>query len=231
MQSTERVGAAATAQGSAPPRNGGCNFFENPDIDSRHATPVWVRVPPSVAELATEEISTRSSAFSIWLARASRSMVHDGRLIQVRIERGCRSTELTIPPELEDGLPFSFRVTPGRFHRLNWLAAQRVNEILTASRPTAVTGTAFRPTRTAVTHMRMIQILDGRAAGASHRDIATAVFGDQVVRRSWSADGELRAQVRYLVRRSAKLASNGYRHLAGLEDEAPGDFATVPDSP
>jgi len=73
--------------------------------------------------------------------------------------------------------------------------------------------------------------IDARAAGASHKDIAAAVFGDQVVRRSWSADGELRAQVRYLVRRSAKLASNGYRHLAGLDDEAPGDFATVPDSP
>ena len=110
------------------PGNGGCNFFENPDIDSRGATPVWVRVPPSVAELATEEFSTRSSTFSIWLTRAAWSMVHDGRSIHIRIGRGCRSTELTIPPELEDGLPFVIRGAGGSIPSagtiLPWLPAR-----------------------------------------------------------------------------------------------------------
>ncbi len=79
--------------------------------------------------------------------------------------------------------------------------------------------------------MRMLQVLDGRAAGASHREIAAAIFGDQVIRRRWSADGELRAQVRYLTRRSTLLVSNGYRRLAGLDDPNPGDFPETRDSP
>lgn len=184
-----------------------------------------------MAALATEEISTGSSVFSIWRPRRLRSLIHDGQSIHIRIDTGRRTTELTIPSELEDGRPFSFRIAPGGFHRLNWLAARRANQVLTASLAAASTNAVFRPTRGAMLHMRMIQALDGRAVGASHREIAGAVFGKQIVDRSWSADGELRAQVRYLIRRSTVLASIGYRHLAGFDDKHPGDIAEAPDSP
>jgi len=218
MRSTERVGPVAQSENTARPDNGGCDFFENPETDSRSATPVWTPVPPSVAQLATEGASPKSSTFSLWLMPRPRAMLHDGHSIHIRVESECHPIELTIPSELADGHPFSFRVAPGAFQRLNWLAARRVNEILTGSRLIAAKGTVFRPSRTAVTHMRMIQTLDGRLAGASHRDIAAVIFGDHAIHRSWSADGELRAQIRYLVRRSAELASGGYRHLAGLND-------------
>jgi len=157
-------------------------------------------------------------------------MVHDGRSIHIRVENGRRPIEFTIPAELGDGAPFSFHITPGAFHRLNWLAARRVNEIFTGSSDTHAKDAAFRPSRTATRHLRMIQTLDGRIAGASHRDIAEVLFGDPAVRRGWSADGDLRAQVRYLARRSAELSSGGYRQLAGLIED-PGDSPAAPDSP
>jgi hypothetical protein len=210
---------------------GGCNFLENPEVDSRSANPVWIASSPSVAALATAGISAGVPTFSIWLARRSRTLLHDGRWIHLRVGPGYCPTELTFPPELAEGSPFSFQITPGRFQRLSWLAARQANEILTATSANSISAATFPARRTATAHMRMLQALDGRAAGASHRQIAAAIFGNQMVLCSWSADGELRAQVRYLLRKSAQLAFIGYRQLAGLEESLTGDSSVSRDSP
>jgi hypothetical protein len=70
-----------------------------------------------------------------------------------------------------------------------------------------------RVTRAALVHLRALQALDGITAGASHRAIARVLFGADAVTRRWTADGELRAQVRYLVRRARALRDGGYRSL------------------
>jgi hypothetical protein len=158
-------------------------------------------------------------------------MLHAGPCIQLRVNVGCCPLDLMIPPGLEDGRPFSFRVMPGMFHQLNWLAAHRANQILTDGTAAKPLAAASRPTRSAVSHMRMVQALDGRLAGASHRSIAEAIFGEVAVRRRWSADGELRAQARYLVRRSMSLASGDYLGLVGPKPVHPGHFNTASDSP
>ena len=67
--------------------------------------------------------------------------------------------------------------------------------------------------RTALVHLRAFQALDGIAAEASHRTIARVLFGAEEVTRRWTADGELRAQVRYLVRRARAFRDGGYRSL------------------
>ena len=61
---------------------------------------------------------------------------------------------------------------------------------------------AERPGRTDLFHVRALQVLDGLAAGASQRELATAIFGHAAVVRSRQADGGLRAQVRYVIRRA-----------------------------
>jgi hypothetical protein len=62
-------------------------------------------------------------------------------------------------------------------------------------------------------HMRALQALDGVLSGASQREIATVLFGLDVVVQKWHADGELRARVRYLIRRAGVLTNGGYRKL------------------
>jgi hypothetical protein len=79
--------------------------------------------------------------------------------------------------------------------------------------------------------MRTLQALDAVLAGASQREIAVALFGSASVALRWSADGELRAQVRRLIRRGEELAANGYRRLAGIEPLGKGRSATPPESP
>ena len=45
--------------------------------------------------------------------------------------------------------------------------------------------------------------------------IAAALFGEAAVGARWSHDGDLRAQVRHLIRRGRKLVDGGYRTLLG----------------
>lgn len=69
-------------------------------------------------------------------------------------------------------------------------------------------------TRSSIVHRAMLQALDGAAAGASQRDIAIAIWGKRAVLERWSSDGELRARVRYFMRRGHALVQGGYRKLA-----------------
>lgn len=62
-------------------------------------------------------------------------------------------------------------------------------------------------------HLRALQALDGEVAGASHREIAEVIFGAEDVFQRWATNSELRAQVRYLLRRGHHLVNTGYRQL------------------
>jgi hypothetical protein len=80
--------------------------------------------------------------------------------------------------------------------------------------------------RAALLHLRALQALDAAQAGACHRDIAEAVFGADAVRTRWTADSELRAQVRHLLSRAKGLKRGGYLSLAGVRQQhtsVPGD--------
>nr|WP_238345955.1 DUF2285 domain-containing protein [Luteimonas saliphila] len=81
-------------------------------------------------------------------------------------------------------------------------------------RPRVGTRTSVsRPSRSAVVYARALQALDGALAGASQREIAIAVFGEARVTADWTADSELRAQVRYLIQRGRVLMEGQYRTL------------------
>ncbi|MDI1237276.1 MAG: DUF2285 domain-containing protein [Polaromonas sp.] len=77
-------------------------------------------------------------------------------------------------------------------------------------------------TRAVLLHLRALQALDASQAGASHRDIAQALFGIEAVVLRWHEDGELRAQVRHLVRRAQAYMAGGYLALAGVSHPAGG---------
>jgi len=61
--------------------------------------------------------------------------------------------------------------------------------------------------------MRTLQVLDGVAAGASHREIAERIFGIEDVWHRWSKYSELPSHIRYLLRRGRALVNGGYYQL------------------
>ncbi|WP_425374799.1 DUF2285 domain-containing protein [Mesorhizobium tamadayense] len=58
----------------------------------------------------------------------------------------------------------------------------------------------------------MLQALDGSLAGASHQEIAIALFGRRRVEEGWSHPGNhIRDQVRRAIQRGRYLMGGGYR--------------------
>ena len=60
----------------------------------------------------------------------------------------------------------------------------------------------------------LLRVADARADGASYRDIAVAMVGEERVRRDWHDAGRsLHSNVRRLVAGAAAMAAGGYRSL------------------
>jgi hypothetical protein len=62
-------------------------------------------------------------------------------------------------------------------------------------------------------HCSVLQAIDGASAGATHRQIAVAIYGQRRVSASWTPDGDLRASIRYFLKRGTALVNGGYRAL------------------
>jgi hypothetical protein len=61
--------------------------------------------------------------------------------------------------------------------------------------------------------MRCLQAADGADAGASHRAIASMLFGNDSTDARWDSDGDLRNQIRFLLRRARRLIGGDYLRL------------------
>jgi hypothetical protein len=62
--------------------------------------------------------------------------------------------------------------------------------------------------------MKALQAFDAMQAGASHRHIAAALFGESIVRDDWSGRSDyLRLRVQRLLRFAERLVKGGYRDL------------------
>lgn len=65
--------------------------------------------------------------------------------------------------------------------------------------------------------LRAIQALDARRAGASQRQIAALVFGEERAAEDWNGPSDyMRMRVHRLVRSAEKMAAGGYRAAFGL---------------
>ncbi|PWB81379.1 MAG: hypothetical protein C3F11_15425 [Methylocystaceae bacterium] len=66
--------------------------------------------------------------------------------------------------------------------------------------------------RRASRYALMLRAWDGAQAGASQREIAMTLFGENAVRRDWDA-GFLRTRVQRLIRGAEQLVGGGYRRI------------------
>jgi hypothetical protein len=197
-----------------PHVNGGCNFVENPALDSRDVQPQWLPSPSSVVRLIDDDDDHRRLRFSLWRIPGRKTLVHDGRQLQLTCEVGLSRLRLLLGTSLSDGGSFAFVVPSGADARSVWAASARVR-VLFSGRPTqhSRVGGRCRPTKLGLLHMRALQALDGALTGASQREIAVALFGAEVVSQKWHADGEFRARIRYLIRRASALMNGDYCSL------------------
>jgi hypothetical protein len=148
-------------------------------------------------------------AFSLWAIPGRKSLVHDGKRLLLKSRLGRRVVRLALSLTLGEGQPYAYALPPGRHARERAAAAVELAE--------AIAGVPERRAATSVTrpmlvHMRTLQALDAKRAGASDRQIAEMVLGANETDLSWN-DSAARAQVRYLLRAGRRLRDGGYRSL------------------
>ena len=161
--------------------------------------------------------------FDLWRVPGRKRLALGGSGLTLLTEVSAQRLRMSLADDLCDGAAYTCAVPlgPGLRGQLDAFNAQA--QVLQGHAPAE--DSTRTVTRAALLHLRALQALDGAQAGASHRDIAQALFGfDAVVR--WHADGELRAAVRHLLRRAETYMSGGYLSLAGIQraaTEPPGD--------
>jgi len=193
------------------PCTGGCPFPENPDLDARDACPAWrIGARPVVA--LVPHTDPAAQPLDLWAIPGRKALVHDGERLWLYGHAGRELVTLTLDENIANGAPFAYALPAGiapERYRFTLETALSLLQGSDAHTPKALA----RPPRSAMTHMRALQALDGVAAGASQREIATALFGEAEVAARWTPDGELRAQVRYLIQRGRALVDGDYRTL------------------
>ena len=204
----------------------GLALLIDPRLDAREASPVWAIAAPAPVRLVRDEYRSSEGRgapgdhFSIWHLAGCKSLFGDGTDLQLMIRSSPQSARLHVADRLCAGDRFAYQIpasaaqgaalrTVAAFHALHGVPSD--------GRQRA----ADRPGRTDMFHARALQVLDGLAAGASQRELATAIFGPAAVARGWRPDGALRAQVRYLIRRARTLMAGEYRYLIDTDRPVP----------
>ena len=215
------------------PGTGGCGVFENPSLDSREITPRWLPSPRSIVRLTECHGAEAGAAFSLWRIAGQKSLFHDGGHLHLTNQLNQQIFRLSLTSIIRDGCAVAFIVPVSVDVHESWPAIARVSALLTSARRPPKRAESSRPSRQAIVHMRSLQALDGEAAGASHREIASEIFGQADVWQRWATNSELRAQVRYLLRRGHRFLDGGYRDLltGPKSSRREGDFRSGSDSP
>ncbi len=208
-------------------RIGGCDVAEDPRLDARLAQPLWLTSSEELLHVrAAPARGVASKGFDLWRIPGRKRLVFDGLELTLIAEQHAERVRLSLASSVADGQGYVSTVplTPGlrgQVERFNAQAQTLAGQALPAAHARAAA-------RSSLLHLRAIQALDAVQAGASHRAIALALFGSEAVEIRWREDGELRAQVRYLVRRAQAFMNGGYLALAGVlpfASKDPGDEA------
>jgi hypothetical protein len=212
---------------------GGYGVFENPSLDSREVAPRWLPSPPSVVGLTESDDAAPAAAFSLWKIAGQKTLFHDGVRLHLTNQLNHQTSRISLTGEIRDGGAVAFIVPVSVDVGELWPAISHATALLTSERRPSKRATTRRPGRQAIVHMRSLQALDGEAAGASHRDIAGAIFGQTDVWQRWATNSELRAQIRYLLRRGHSLVNGGYLGLLTKprSSRRKGEFRIRSDSP
>ncbi|MFT3778315.1 MAG: DUF2285 domain-containing protein [Ottowia sp.] len=207
----------------------GLRLLEDPASDARQAQPAWLPDPDGMPQLHADPAAAPDAPiFSLWRMPGRKQLAHDGRRLLLTAYRPEGALRAAFSPSLEHGMAYAHGLAAGARLRERWRAASVAMERLDgyygskASLPGVHAHAHGRPDRIALLHMRSLQALDGLAVGATHREIAQALFGAAVVAERWHDLGELRAQVRRLARRGQVLVDGGYRRLLQMESARDG---------
>lgn len=197
---------------------GGCDFAEDPTLDARDAHPEWLVDTDDLMHLrpASAPRGQPRKVFHLWRIPGRKRLSFTDEDLILHVAAGGRRMQVSLALDLADGdgCAATVPLLPGLREKLPAFQAQA--DAVEGRNPSPSGSAACAPNRDSLLHFRSLQALDASRAGASQRDIAAMLYGADAVQTRWHADGELRAQVRYLLTRADELMHDGYLVLAGV---------------
>jgi hypothetical protein len=196
-------------------------------VDGRDAQPLWLSSSDGLLHVRAARASSEAARrFDLWRVPGRKRLALDGPDLTLTSDVNDKRIRLSLSGALADGTAYANTVPLAPHLRGDLAAFNAQANALEGHVPRV--DPARSVTRAALLHLRALQALDASQAGASHRDIAHALFGLEAVVLRWHEDGELRAQVRHILRRADAFMDGGYLALAGISHLAaknPGDEA------
>jgi hypothetical protein len=195
---------------------GGCTFAEAPDHPVADACIFW-RADWDASVLAAETQPVRrgdGDAFDLRHFNTLATVLRrpDGHE-HLLLSDGARHLQIDVTAgSLLDG-PVCLRYELSGFKHIEakTLTLRRLSLLCRLGRfPRGL----FPPERRAGRWAMALQAYDAVQAGASHREIATALFGEKIAKEDWCGRSDyLRLRVQRLVRTADQLVNSGYRNL------------------
>ena len=186
--------------------------LENPETSAQDAAIFWQR--DAVAGLLRAGIRPRRddhvAPSDLWSEPGRKAIAVGGDETQLLIQTTRADHRLLFdePADIVERIPLELRLDAPDGDRRQFDAARRfLFERLRERGPLL----PIHPR--APLMMQMLQTIDGRASGASQREVAKVLFGADAVASEWSMSDRLKARVRYLERRGRFFVDGGYRTL------------------
>ena len=202
------------------PARWGLRVAEDPSLDAREACPQWQADAEGLLHVrvsqtrGTNQGDAADRRFDLWRVPGRKHLTLGDTDFTLTTELHARRIRVSLDSRLGDGADYvcAAPLAPNLRGQLDDFNAQA--KALMGHMPVVVS--LRTASRSALLHHRALQALDAAQAGTSHRDIAKALFGLEAATARWHADGELRAQVRHLLRRAEAYMRGEYRTLAGV---------------
>jgi hypothetical protein len=197
--------------------DGGCTFAERPDVSAPQARIIWhTDLDPGTLHVIALPIEPGDpdeidpNRLRPWLAVAADEDGHEHAVlsdgwhhIRVDVEGGSLTEE--------HPLLFHYRLVGVASAARKILPLRRLIELCRRGR---FAPSLFPPDRRADRWLALLQVHDALRAGASQREIACALFGEDRTLADWrSTSDSLRSRVRRLVKEARAMAAGGYRSL------------------
>lgn len=213
IRSTAWIGSGGAAHRSSV---GGCDSAEDPRLDAREAHPIWIATTDQLLQVRASQAHSASiqRTFDLWRVPGRKRLVLGDAGLKLLAEVSAQRLCVSLADDLTSVAAYTCAVPLGPSLRGQLDAFNAQAQALDGRTPAVAS--VWKASRAALLHLRALQALDGAQAGASHRDIAQALFGLEAVVHRWHDDGELRAQVRHLLRRAEAYMRDGYLVLAGV---------------
>jgi hypothetical protein len=197
--------------------NGGCTFAERPDLAAPEARIIWhADLDPGTLHVVALPIEpgdpdeVNPQRLRPWLAVATDSDGHEHAVLS----DGWHHIRLDIEAgSLAAGRPVLFQ------YRLVGVASAGpkvlpLRRLLDLCRRGRFAPSLFPPDRRVDRWIALLQVHDALRDGASQREIAGVLFGEERTLADWRGSSDsLRSRLRRLVREARAMAGGGYRSL------------------